>query len=153
MRAIQAGQVTILDGLVPGEGDATGFALQTEVTYSTQGGAIGITGFNYEENYNYVNIPVALKFDIGKDFSFHFGPYFAVLINAIQKETGKDDINIDEFIASTDYGGFTGLGYALNESWLFEFRYNYGLTDVEKRNNVERRNRFFQLSASYFIKK
>jgi len=87
------------------------------VTYSTQGGAIGITGFNYEENYNYVNIPVALKFDIGKDFSFHFGPYFAVLINAIQKETGKDDINIDEFIASTDYGGFTGLGCDLNESW------------------------------------
>ena len=130
--------------------DATGFALQTEVSYSRQGGSISIPSFTYQEIYNYVNISVALKFDIGKDFSFHFGPYFAFLINATQKESGQPDLNIDDFISSTDYGAFAGFGYDLNKSWLFEIRYNYGLTNV--RTNVERRNRFFQLSASYFLK-
>jgi len=75
------------------------------------------------------------------------------LLNATQRETGLDDVNIDEFIASTDYGGFADLGFDLQDSWLFEVRYNYGLTDVDQRNNFERRNRFWQLSASYFLKK
>ena len=136
-----------------GSWDVSGFSLQTEVVYSTQGGAIGIAGINYEENYNYINIPVALKFNIGKEFSFHFGPYFALLMNATQRETGQADVNIDEFISSTDYGGFAGLGYDLQDSWLFEIRYNYGLSDVDQRNNAERRNRFWQLSVSYFLVK
>jgi len=89
-----------------GSWDVSGFALQTEVIYSSQGGAIGIAGVNYEENYNYLNIPIGLKFDIGRNFIFHFGPYFALLLNATQRETGQDDVDIDEFIASTDYGGF-----------------------------------------------
>ena len=136
-----------------GSFDVSTFSLQTELIYSTQGGGISIGGLKYEEVYNYLNIPIALKFAMGSDFSFHFGPYFSILMNATQKETGQPDVDIDEFIASTDYGGFAGIGYDLQDSWLFEIRYNYGFTDVEIRDNVERRNRFLQLSISYFIKK
>ncbi len=139
-----------------GSWDLTEFGFMLEVVYSTQGGKITFPGGSYEENYNYINMPIALKFDIGKDFNFHFGPYLGILLSADQIEIiGNDEnyYNIKEFIAGTDYGLFGGVGYDLGDAWMFEIRYNYGMSDVDVRDNFDRRNRFLQLSATYFLKK
>ncbi len=136
--------------------DLPEFGFMLEIVYSTQGGKISFPTGSYEENYNYLNIPITMKFDIGSNFNLHFGPYLGFLLSADQIETiGNDEnyYNIEEFVAGTDYGLFGGVGYDLGDAWMFELRYNYGMTDVEIRDNAERRNRFIQLSATYFLVK
>ena len=134
--------------------DLAAFGLQPELLYSTQGAEVSLPNLRYEEQYDYLSIPVTLKFSIGKGFNVHFGPYFAILMKATQRETsGTDETvnNIDEYISNTDYGFFGGFGYDLNESFNFEARYNYGMKDVDSFGNNERRNRVFQISMTYFF--
>ena len=128
--------------------------LQWEIDFSTQGGKIDFPNFSYEEQYNYINLPVILKFPIGQGFNIQFGTYFGILLSATQKETiGSDEAvnNIDEFIANTDYGFLAGVGYDLTNGLNFEIRYNYGMTDVDSKANSDRRNRFIQISVAYFF--
>jgi hypothetical protein len=139
-----------------GSYDLATFGIQPELLYSTQGGEISLPGLTYEEQYDYLSIPITLKFYIGSGFNVHFGPYFAILMKATQRETsGTDETvnNIDEFISNTDYGFFSGVGYDLNESFNFEARYSYGMKDVDSFGNNERRNRVFQVSMTYFFLK
>jgi len=134
--------------------DTQTFGLQPELLYSTQGGEVSIPSLTYEEQYDYISVPVTLKFYTGKGFNVHFGPYFAILVNATQRENpGNIENDISAFINSTDYGAFAGVGYDLDMGLNFEIRYNYGLTDVDSQQNIERRNRVFQLSATYFLVK
>ena len=134
--------------------DLLNFGLQPELLYSTQGAEVALPGLVYEEQYDYLNLPVTLKFYTGKGFNVHFGPYFAILVNATQRENpGNIENDISDFIANTDYGAFAGVGYDLEMGLNFELRYNYGLTDVDSQQNIERRNRVFQISATYFFVK
>ena len=134
--------------------DVSKFGVQPELHYSKQGGEVAIPGFSYKEEYDYINLPLTLKYQMGKGFNVHGGVYLGILLSATEIErsgTNETVNNIDEFVAATDHGGFAGIGYELQRAWMFELRYNYGLTNVDQRGNFVRRNRFVQLSATYFL--
>jgi len=130
------------------------FGIRPEIQYSRQGGEVAIPGFSYKEEFDYLNFPIAFTFALGKGFDVQGGTYFALLLQAteiVRDGLNESVNNIDDFIADTDYGFLAGIGYNLTNAWAFELRYNYGMTDVSLAGNFERRNRFWQLSATYFF--
>ncbi len=124
------------------------FAIQPELMYSGKGVKV-----NYDEsavasgesqfNLHYIDLPVLLVFNLSEDFSIQAGPYVSYLIGA-NTETdasffgadidSEDELDRDHF-QSLDYGFSAGLGFDLNPL-LFGFRYNIGLQQVAKDDDV-----------------
>lgn len=134
--------------------DLEQFGIQVDGLFSRRGGQVAIPGTTIVEYYNYIDIPIALKWYTGKGFNVHGGPYFSIFLNATREETVNGQLsvlNLDEFTNWADYGFFLGVAYDLEMGLTFEIRYNYGLVDVDSQANIERRHRFAQISAYYFF--
>jgi opacity protein-like surface antigen len=119
-------------------------AVQPELNYSTKGSEVtynnafvnGTASFNV----NYLELPILLVVNLGKNFNVHIGPYAAVLISG--KTTNKsnvdlfnfeDNINVDDF-NRLDAGFAAGLGIDLGPLSLGA-RYTYGLLRVGKERD------------------
>jgi hypothetical protein len=80
-------------------------------------------------------------FHIGKNFNIHAGPYVAFLASSNIKDMNDDgtiegvkDIDVDNF-NRFDYGLSGGIGVDIN-GFIAGARYNYGLAEVGKSDNL-----------------
>lgn len=147
------------------------FVIQPELLFSTQGAKFeysdSFEGESYSENSNYklsyLNIPIMAKYYVSEKFSLEAGPQIGFLLSAKNDfdysetfggETFSEsgEVDIKEFLNSTDFGINFGAGYDLNEKMSLGFRYNLGLTDIEKDLDPGAsgsKNSVFQLSFGY----
>lgn len=120
------------------------FFIQPEVLYSTQGskGKIKPSDLKDENiNYDYVTVPVVLKYYILSDFlSLEAGPQFAFLVNDDKK------LNLDD-PTSFDFGVVGGLGADITKHIFLQGRYVVGLTEISSDADVK--NRVIQFSVGY----
>ena len=142
-------------------------SIQPEIIFSTQGFVIPereifdvVTPLSeLKNNYDYLNIPIIVKFYVYEGFSIQAGPQFSFLTSAEQESTndftGTISQDVSEFINNVDFGLNFGLGYQLGFGLFIDIRYNLGLRDVfvfENPNSPTEtfgRNRVFQISAGY----
>lgn len=119
-------------------------AIQPEFLYSRKGAELKYDNLlatgSAKFNLNYIEVPVLLKLNIGKNFNVHAGPYFAYLIDSkVTNETDggtfdfEETFNNDDF-NKFDYGLSAGLGFDF-ESIGIGARYNYGLSTVGKERS------------------
>lgn|SRR5690606_20280781 len=125
-------------------GDA--FAVQPEILYSSKGSKLTYDNFiqgegEYRFNLNYIEVPVLAVFSLGEHFNIHAGPYIAYLTSSNIKDMEDDgtidtikDIDVDNF-NRLDYGLAAGIGIDVN-GFIAGVRYNYGLKEVGKSDNV-----------------
>jgi Outer membrane protein beta-barrel domain len=126
--------------------------LQPEVLFSTQGTKFDIDGFDVQMNFNYLNVPILVRYNITEIISLHAGPQIGFLLSAEAESDGdKEDIK-DEFKA-TDIGGAFGMGVDLPMGLGFGARYIIGFSELaEDTDNVgEWKNSAFQLYLCYKI--
>jgi hypothetical protein len=121
-------------------------AIQPEILYSSKGSKLkydnAIQGRGeYRFNMNYVEVPIMGVFSIGNIFNIQVGPYVGYLASANIKNMddnfniqGVADLNEDSF-NRFDYGVAAGLGLDFN-GFVIGARYNYGLNEVGKSNNL-----------------
>lgn len=153
------------------------FAIQPEILYSTQGYAIGkqqevpILGkvdIKSVTKFDYLNIPIMLKFFPIEGLSLEAGPQIGFLVNAKLKTSVNDEtktIDFEDVVKSIavgtdayklnkfDYGVNFGLGYKIS-SLSLGIRYNLGLADIMKRPDLDKdssKNGNFQISVGYFF--
>ncbi|WP_284651317.1 porin family protein [Flavobacterium terrisoli] len=114
-------------------------SLQPEVVYSSQGTKIDSNAFS-DINYNYITVPVLVKFYILSDrLSLDVGPQFSFLVN--------EDVS-DQFEGETfDFGVAGGLGLNVTKHVFLQARYIAGLTEASRNADVT--NRVIQLSVGY----
>lgn len=123
-----------------------GVSLQTELLYTTKGSKLNYNNFilgsgEYRFNLNYLELPVVAVFNVAKNFNLHFGGYAAYLTNTNITDA-NDDGTIDE-IASLNASDFNrwdaglvgGLGFDIS-NFTIGARYNYGLVEIGKTDNV-----------------
>lgn len=120
------------------------FAIQPELVYSTQGGKDGDTKWKL----GYLNVPLLLQIMTGTGFRFETGPQLGFAVSSKSKE---GDVEIDEgdVTEKVDVSWSVGVSYLFPEGIGFDARYNHGLTDVYKPENLEIRNRVFQIGVFY----
>ncbi len=116
-------------------------AVQPELLYSSQG-----TKWNFVGGSNlkldYVNLPILAKYYIIEGLSAEAGPLVGFLLST---NAEKEDYN------NLDVAFAIGASYKLNDNIFFGIRYNKGLTDINKNDEitVSNQNNVFQLFAGY----
>ncbi|MFN2378915.1 MAG: porin family protein [Bacteroidales bacterium] len=113
------------------------WAVQPELVYSSQGVKIGGT----EQTLDYINVPVILQYMFNNGFRLQAGPQLGLLVRA----DNKDNLN------PIDLGVGMGVSYVVPSTGFgLDVRYNHGLSNINKNDDVKSFNRGVQLGA-FFI--
>lgn len=119
------------------------FSIQPELLYSAQGvkykysykvfdtNPLGsIVDVEKNQKFEYLNIPLMVKYYVADGFSLEAGPQIGFLMSSkLEKtKTGLGDSGI--FRASTDFGFNLGTGYDIAENINLSFRYFIGLKNI-----------------------
>ena len=134
------------------------FTLQPEILYSAKGASGATQGINYTFSFNYIEVPVLLKFLIPLapgtpvNINVYAGPDFGFNIaSSLNESAGGQTQDIDEsnntsgFDFNIMFGG--GVGFKVGVTNLFvDLRYSLGLGSAAT-NAIDLKNRVFALSV------
>jgi len=115
-------------------------SLQPEATYSQQGATGNPSGgylVSASEKYkfNYINVPVLLKYSLPYGFFAETGPQVGYLVTAnivetIVGGTTTNTYHVKSQYKSTDFGWALGVGYMSPINLGLDIRYNLGLNNI-----------------------
>ena len=134
--------------------------LQPELVYSQQGNTTIIHGYTGDQHlttsYNYLNLPVLLKYQHTSGMFAETGPQFGILLNVkfVAENAGQSTSKEDN--QPLDFGWVFGLGYKIPKLNIgLDIRYNLGLTNTNRYGLPGSHavcNRVFQVGVFYFFK-
>lgn len=123
-------------------------SFQPELLYSGQ----GYVGEATKKKFNYINVPLLLKYYVAENISIEAGPQVGFLISSIERgNDGNADFEDQNLI---DFGVNVGLGYELPSGIFFQGRYNLGLTNINGSDGADTfkySNSVFQISVGYMF--
>lgn len=122
------------------------FAVQPEITYSTQGAEAGVVKLNQ----NYINVPVLLQFMTNNGFRLQTGPQACFLVSAKTKNGNFEEDVMDELNNVTFAWSF-GTSYITKSGLGLDVRYNLGLSNINDDSSPSpvSKNRVWQIGAFY----
>ncbi|HZW77323.1 MAG TPA: porin family protein [Flavobacteriaceae bacterium] len=123
-------------------------SLQIELLYSGQ----GYIGEDTKKKFDYITLPVLIKYYVMPDLSIDAGPQAGFLVSAIERgNDGNDKIQKQSVF---DFGVNLGLGYDIANGIFCQARYNLGLTNVNRSVDADVHryaNSVFQISVGYMF--
>ena len=128
------------------------FSLQPELLYSAQGYKDETPDAFSKQKFDYLNVPVLVKYYVANNLSIEGGPQVGYLLNAITRDN-DGNTSIPEQ-SKVDFGVDLGLSYELTSGVFFQGRYNLGITNVNAASNASAftyANSVFQLSVGCFF--
>ncbi len=149
----------------------TKIAIQPEIVFSKQGQTYSIPSLNVSNgtnNFDYINIPIMIKFYLIEGLNLQAGPQFGFLAsssgNVYNTANGSYTAqSLNNFVKSSDVTLALGAGWDLPFGLNITARYNLGLSDINKYtgttspSNVsslgtaEAKNQVIQISAGLKI--
>ncbi|MBX2945367.1 MAG: PorT family protein [Cyclobacteriaceae bacterium] len=125
------------------------FSVQPELLFNSVGFKVESGGDTYKETWNYVAVPVMLRYNINDMINLHVGPQFSFLMNAKGEFDGNSE-DIEDTQSLEVAAGF-GLGINLPMGLNLSARYVLGLSNVYDLDNNDGKitNNVFQISAGY----
>ena len=139
------------------------FIFQPELLFSSQGAKFeeSDNNFSSEETlkFNYLNMPLMIKFAASDKFALEFGPQLGFLLSAKSKfeetfdgETFSEEVDIKDSVKSIDFGLNFGASFDVSENIMIGARYNLGLLDItdgEDDEDFNVQNSVFSFSVGY----
>ncbi len=117
----------------------TKFAIQPEVIFSRQSQSYAFPSTsNFTSNFDYINIPVIIKFYLAAGLNLQAGPQFGFLSNqtgsltALASSGSPTTVQIKDLVKTSDVSLALGLGWDLPFGLNLTARYNLGLSDINK---------------------
>ena len=123
-------------------------SVQPEALISLQGSG----GFFQDDlNFWYLNVPVMVKYNIWDALNIEAGPQLGLLLsdNLEGNQFGGGTPGVSNESNAIDIGLGAGAGYALDDNFYFQLRFNAGFVNAIK--DIGSKNRVLQLSAIYFF--
>ena len=128
-------------------------AIQPEIIFSQQGTEFEFSGQDLEANFNYVNIPVLLKFYLVAGLNLQVGPQFGFLTSTGGKtvdDVGRVISNTKGLYKDSDFSIGLGAGWDLPFRLTLDVRYNLGVKEIEDQAAQSAiKNQVWQLSVGY----
>ena len=126
------------------------FALQPEIQYSAQGAKYTNDNGN-KINLNYINVPVLLQYMWDNGFRLEAGPQAGILVNAKSDNNGNK-IDIKNNYNPLDLALSFGASYIHPSTGIgIDARYNLGLNDIKKNDDLKSTNRGLQVGLFYIF--
>ena len=123
-------------------------SIQPELLYSAQGFKNETPGAFSKSKFDYILLPVLVKYYVAEKVSIEAGPQVGFLVNSINRDnSGNVDIKDQSVV---DFGVNFGLGYELSNGIFVSGRYNLGITNVNNTDSsgaFKYTNSVFQLSV------
>jgi hypothetical protein len=131
------------------------FGVQPELLFAMQGSKWDFGGDDEKFKFNYLQLPILLRYNITEAISIHLGPQFGFLLSAEVEEEDGDTEDIKDNIKGLDFAAATGAEYEMPNGLGFGARYVLGLSNIadpeDPDDNVELKNRTFQLYVKYIL--
>ncbi len=124
--------------------------LQPEALFSMQGSTFDDDFIDGKTNFNYLTVPVLVRYNVTEVVSLHAGPQFGFLLSA-EFESGGDKQDVKDEFKGTDIAGAFGLGVDLPMGLGFGARYIIGFTQIAEEDveTPEVKNSAIQIYACY----
>jgi hypothetical protein len=132
--------------------------IQPEVIFSKQGSDFTVNTTNYEANFDYINVPILLKFYLPLGLNLQAGPQFGFLTVADLKQTATSTNSTQDvknlFADKSDLAIAIGAGWDLPFGLTVDARYNIGMSDMTftpsgTSSQVQFKNKVIQLSVGF----
>lgn len=126
------------------------FGIQPEAYYSMQGSKFEDSGSTVKFNFNYINVPILLRYNVTDFLNLHLGPQFGILMSA-KATDGSQTLDIKEDVKTLDVSIAAGIGVDLPFGLSGGARYVAGLTNIEKDNpdGEKLKNSIIQIYLGY----
>jgi len=85
----------------------------------------------YRMRLSYVEVPFLFRWKAGKKIRLETGPAFGVLVSSQEKDQ-VGVINYAPPFEKMEYSFHAGLGYSLNDQWMFNARYGFSVLPVRR---------------------
>lgn len=141
------------------------FSVQPELLYSSQGAknsyfdGIPVLGTSFKVDQtiklDYINIPIMAKYYVWQGLSVQAGPQIGFLVKSeVESELrgNKKTVDIKDSMNTVDFSLNIGAGYDLPMGVFVDARYNFGISNVDKKVDgyqEKMKNGVFQLSVGY----
>jgi len=129
------------------------FGIQPEILFSKQGTKYSVNTTDYEANFDYINVPIMIKFYLPLGLNLQAGPQFGFLTTSELKTTAgsiSSTQDAKDFYKSSDVAASFGVGWDLPFGLTVDGRYNLGLSKInDGSNNNNTKNQVFQISVGY----
>lgn len=130
------------------------FGVQPEVLFSMDGSRWDFSGNDSKFKFNYVSVPVLLRYNITEMISVHAGPQLGILVGAEAEDESGDTEDIKDQVKGMDFAGAAGAEIVLPVGLGFGARYVIGLTNIADTedgdfDDIEVKNRNFQIYVFY----
>jgi Outer membrane protein beta-barrel domain len=126
------------------------FGIQPEIVYS-QMGFSAPSGQTGKANFNYLSIPVLLRYNLTENVNIHAGPQLGFVLAASETD-GTNTVDIKNEINGLDFGGGFGLGVDFGK-FNAGARYYLGLSNLIKNVptgiDVAQKNNAIQIFVGY----
>lgn len=123
------------------------FSFQPELLFSAQGYKNETPGAFSKSKFDYIVLPLLVKYYAIDKLSIEAGPQVGFLINAFDRDNeGNTDIEEQNLV---DFSMGLGLGYEIKNGIFIQGRYNLGTTNVNGADNADAMkytNSVFQVS-------
>jgi len=117
------------------------WSIQPEILYSGQGQQyLNVVRDEVTMALSYIQVPIMFQFHPVKQFYVEFGPQIGFLISANIKND-DDKTEIDDGFKKVDAALCFGAGIQVTPMLGFYARYNAGIADISKNNNLVLSNR------------
>lgn len=121
--------------------------------YGNPDGSVSDGWDKYQCQLSYLNIPIVANYYFSKGWAVKVGIQPGFLLSAKKKVDGlgyreSEDTDIKDIHKTFDFSIPFGISYEKN-NWVFDGRYNLGLTKVNKEGDKNSKNSVIQFTVGY----
>jgi hypothetical protein len=125
------------------------WCFQPELLFSGEGQRYFSNGTEHTLALDYIQLPLMIQYYVVPQLYLEAGPQVGVLISAQDKVDESDaHINAKEDFSSAQVALGLGIGFKASQQVILYGRYNFGLTDVTKFDNIVDHSQVGQLGIA-----
>ena len=129
------------------------WCFQPELLYSGEGQRYMSGGVERTLALGYLQLPLMIQYYPAPQVYLEAGPQFGLLLSAQDKvDDYEEQINAKDDFTTGQVAIGLGIGYKASEKLVLYGRYNFGLTDVSRFDNIVDHSNVGQLGIAYRLK-
>jgi hypothetical protein len=129
------------------------WCFQPELLYSGEGQRYLSSGVERTLALDYLQLPLMIQYYPTPQIYFEAGPQFGLLLSAQDKvDEESDHINAKDDFTAAQVALGVGIGFKATEQLILYGRYNFGLTDVSRFDNIVDHSQVGQLGIAIRLK-
>ena len=128
------------------------WCFQPELLFSGEGQRYFDNGEERTLSLNYLQLPLMIQYYPSPQIYLEAGPQVGVLINAEDKGDETTHLNVKGDFTAAQVALGVGLGFKATDQVILYGRYNFGLTDVTRFDNIVDHSRVGQLGIAIRFK-